>query len=94
MIDLRKDSGISIGDIVQHFKREMIEDKSSNQYLYVVKDIAQHTETGETLVIYQALYYPFKTFARPYNMFISKVDKEKYPNIKQQYRLQKIELEG
>lgn len=91
MKDLRRDSGISIGDVVQHFKRETVTDKNSNEYLYVVRDIAEHTETGETLVIYQALYYPFKTYARPYKMFISKVDKEKYPNIKQQYRLQKVE---
>ena len=42
------------------------------------------------LVIYQGLYSPFETYARPYDMFNSKVDKEKYPNIKQEYRLERV----
>lgn len=76
-----------IGDIVQHFKRETITEKDDpNKYLYVIRDIAKHTENGEDLVIYQALYTPFETYARPIMMFLSEVDKEKYPNIKQKYR--------
>ena len=47
---------IKAGDIVQHFKRELIEDKSSTLYLYKILEIAEHTETKEKLVIYQALY--------------------------------------
>lgn len=93
MEELRKDSSIGIGDVVQHFKRETITDSDSNQYLYVIKGIAEHTETKESLVIYQALYSPFKTYARPYNMFTSKVDREKYPNIKQTYRFEKVNVE-
>lgn len=46
---------IKVGDIVQHFKRELIEDKTSTQYLYKILEIAEHTETKEKLVIYQAL---------------------------------------
>ena len=81
---------IHIGDVVQHFKREMCTDEEliRNQYLYKVIAFATHTETNEPLVIYQALYSPFKTFARPECMFYSKVDKNKYPNIKQEYRLE------
>ena len=80
----------NIGDIVQHFKRETITDADdSNKYLYVIRGFAKHTETGENLVIYQALYSPFETFARPIDMFYGKVDKNKYPNIKQEFRLER-----
>ena len=86
--------GIQIGAIVQHFKRETLtaEEKAANRYLYQIKEIAQHTETGEKLVVYQALYPPFATYARPADMFFSKVDKDKYPDIKQEYRLEKVEF--
>ena len=79
------------GDVVRHFKYETLseEDKKQNKYLYLITDIAQHTETGESLVIYQALYSDFKTYARPIDMFFSEVDHEKYPDIKQKYRLEK-----
>ena len=44
------------GDVVQHFKRELMTDKSDSlKYLYVIKTIAMHTETGEKLVVYEAL---------------------------------------
>lgn len=80
---------IQIGDIVQHFKREWVSPDTS-EYLYKVLAFAHHTETGEKLVIYQGLYAPFKTCARPYSMFMSEVDKEKYPDIKQHYRFEKV----
>ena len=82
---------ICVGDIVQHFKREWVSAETS-EYLYKVLAFAQHTETGERLVIYQALYSPFKVCARPYAMFMSEVDREKYPNIKQQYRFEKVQV--
>ena len=80
-----------IGDIVQHFKYETLSDteKAQNKYLYRIEGIAEHTETGEPLIIYRALYAPFKLYARPFNMFYSKIDKFKYPNIKQEYRFEK-----
>lgn len=80
---------IQIGDVVQHFKREW-ENPDTSQYLYRVMAFAQHTETGEKLVIYQALYAPFQTCARPYDMFMSEVDHEKYPNAKQKYCFEKV----
>ena len=80
---------IRVGDIVQHFKREWVSGETS-EYLYKVLAFAQHTETGEKLVSYQGLYSPFKICARPYGMFMSEVDHEKYPDIKQQYRFEKI----
>ena len=87
--EIRRD--IQVGDIVQHFKREWVSEETS-EYLYKVLAFAQHTETGERLVIYQALYAPFKVCARPHDMFMSEVDREKYPDIKQKYRFEKIEI--
>ncbi len=82
---------ICVGDIVRHFKREWVSSETS-EYLYKVLAFAQHTETGERLVIYQALYSPFKVCARPYAMFMSEVDREKYPDVKQQYRFEKVKV--
>ncbi len=82
----------NIGDIVRHFKREYVNPDSA-EYLYKILAFAQHTENKEKLVIYQALYPPYKTCARPYDMFISEVDREKYPEAKQKYRFEKVETE-
>lgn len=85
---------MKIGDIVRHFKYETLseEEKKQNKYIYRIVGFAEHTETGEKLVIYQAMYPPFNTYARPLEMFFSKVDRNKYPDIKQEYRLEKIDL--
>ena len=86
-----------VGDIVQHFKRETVDfstDIDRNLYLYKILAIAEHTETKETMVIYQALYdndnmgVHFGVYARPYDMFMSEVDRIKYPNINQKYRFE------
>ena len=81
---------IHVGDIVRHFKREWVSADTS-EYLYKVLAFASHTETGERLVIYQGMYEPFKSCARPYDMFMSEVDREKYPDVKQKYRFEKLE---
>lgn len=89
---------LEVGDIVQHFKRETVKDKEhSMEYLYIIESIATHTETREKLVVYRALYkndengVHFNVFARPYDMFMSEVDHEKYPDIKQKYRFELFE---
>ena len=81
-----------IGDVVQHFKRENVNLETA-EYLYRILAFAQHTENGEKLVIYQALYPPYKTCARPYDMFCSEVDRKKYPDAKQKYRFEVVSVD-
>lgn len=65
------------GEIYKHFKGN----------LYEIIAIAKHTETMEDMVVYMEVDGE-KTYARPLEMFISKVDKEKYPNVTQEFRFE------
>lgn len=90
------------GDIVQHFKREKMSsedlEKNPNGYLYEIVGTSRHTETKEELMIYKPLYETdcvegVDYAARPLDMFMSEVDHEKYPEIKQKYRFELKEEE-
>lgn len=66
--------------IFKHFKGDL--------YLFI--DIATHTETKEELVIYRSLYGDCQLHARPIDMFLSEVDRDKYPDVEQKNRLEHV----
>ncbi len=69
---------LKINGIYKHFKGDY----------YLVLDIAYHSETKEPYVLYRALYGDNTLWVRPIDMFLSEVDHQKYPNVKQKYRFE------
>ena len=60
--------------------------------IYIVDGAAIHTETGEIMIIYHDIRreHPYEFYARPKSIFLSKVDKEKYPHVEQEYRFERV----
>ena len=69
---------LKINGIYKHFKGDY----------YIVEDIAIHSETKEKYVVYRGLYGDNELYIRPYDMFLSPVDREKYPDVEQENRFQ------
>lgn len=75
---------LKINAIYKHFKGDY----------YLVKDVVIDSETKEEMVLYQGLYGEGLRFVRPKNMFLSEVDREKYPNVTQKYRFELMDIES
>ena len=73
---------IQIGRIYRHFKGDY----------YLVEAVAKDSETSTDMVIYRKLYGDGGLWVRPLSMFLSKVDRDKYPEVSQEYRFQLQEV--
>ena len=74
---------VNAGEFYKHFKGQ----------LYQVRALAENSEDNMPMVVYQAMYAPFKIWVRPLSMFLEKLDKEKYPDAAQEYRFERIILD-
>lgn len=69
---------VLVNRIYRHFKGDY----------YIAVGIAKHSETEEEMVVYRQLYGAGELWVRPMSLFISEVDHEKYPDVKQKYRFE------
>lgn len=75
---------IKTNSIYRHFKGD----------LYLVLDVAKNSETNEEYAVYRALYGDNELWIRSLKMFLSEVDRKKYPNVKQKYRFEFVKIES
>lgn len=75
-------NSLLIGRVYRHFKGDY----------YLVEALARDSETQKEFVVYRKLYGDGGLWLRPLDMFLSPVDREKYPNADQEYRFQLQEI--
>ena len=75
---------IQLHRVYKHFKGDY----------YLVEDLARDSETDEEVVIYRKLYGDGSLWVRPLSMFLSEVDHERYPNVKQRFRFELVDIES
>lgn len=75
---------LKINGIYKHFKGDY----------YLVEGLVKDSETKQEMVLYRRLYGDGGLWVRPLDMFLSEVDHEKYPNVKQKYRFELQEIES
>lgn len=73
---------ILIGRVYRHFKGDY----------YLVEALAKDSETQQACVIYRKLYGDGGLWVRPLSMFVGRVDREKYPDARQEYRFELQEI--
>ena len=73
---------LQIGRVYRHFKGDY----------YLVEGLAHDSESGVPCVINRKLYGDGGLWVRPLEMFLSRVDREKYPEVRQEYRFQLLEI--
>lgn len=71
-------------EIYRHFKGNC----------YQIVTLARNSETKERMVVYQQMYEPYEVYVRPLDMFMSRVDTNKYPNEKQKYRFERQDVKS
>lgn len=72
---------IKLNRLYKHFKG----------MLYYVENVAIDSETQKEVVVYRAMYGEYKLYIRDKEMFLSLVEKEKYPNVEQKFRFELVE---
>lgn len=75
---------VNEGEFYKHFKGQ----------IYQIRALATNSEDNMPMVVYQAMYPPFRIWVRPLSMFVEKLDKEKYPDAVQEYRFEKITFDN
>ena len=82
-VPVDNDRNVIAGQVYRHFKGHTVK----------VLHIAQDTEApGQFYVVYEC--EDGAVLSRPYGMFVSEVDRKKYPDVKQKYRFELMESEN